>query len=123
MLLEQQLSWSVDLAANPGPAPTSSLFLEFMAFQEVDCLAVSVTRLLPYLIPAGRLFDVDDVYKPDRPHPLRGEWPDAVFAVWISKSVPEWWIAAEGVPVRVGRLSLSQLRKLRLMNRVTDNRG
>ena len=63
------------------------------------CLAVALSHALelPFLMaPQPNCLIVDDVYETGQTlRPLHTAWPDAVFAVWISKSAPEWWMAAE----------------------------
>ena len=98
----QQLSWAqFDLAV-----ATLAQRLTHQSFSGIYgvprgglCLAVALSHALelPYLItPQAGCLIVDDVYETGQTlTPLHEEWPDAVFAVWISKSPPEWWIAAE----------------------------
>ncbi len=63
------------------------------------CLAVALSHVIdrPLLSahePSALI--VDDVYETGRTlQALKGEVPQASFAVWVSKVRPDWWVAAE----------------------------
>ena len=63
------------------------------------CLAVGLSHSLglPLLMePGNHCLIVDDVFETGRTlQGLRLQWPQATYAVWISKSAPQWWDAAE----------------------------
>ena len=63
------------------------------------CLAVGLSHSLglPLLTaPDNHCLIVDDVYETGRTlQGLRLQWPQATYAVWVSKSQPQWWDAAE----------------------------
>ena len=98
----QQLTWAQFDAA----VASLTLRLRSSSFSGVYgvprgglCLAVALSHSLQItqlMNPQPGCLIVDDVYETGQTlHPLYATWPDAVFAVWISKSPPEWWIAAE----------------------------
>ena len=63
------------------------------------CLAVALSHALqqPLLAePAADALIVDDVYETGRTlQALQARFPQAAFAVWVSKCPPLWWQAAE----------------------------
>ena len=63
------------------------------------CLAVALSHALerPLLLaPAADALIVDDVYETGRTlEALREQFPDASFAVWVSKCQPRWWTTVE----------------------------
>lgn len=63
------------------------------------CLGVALSHALELplqLQPDGDSLIVDDVYESGRTlKALRQHWPQATYAVWISKVPPDWWFAAE----------------------------
>lgn len=63
------------------------------------CLAVALSHLIdrPLLLaPQPGCLIVDDVYETGRTlEALRSQWPDASFAVWVSKRPLQWWQAVE----------------------------
>jgi hypoxanthine phosphoribosyltransferase len=63
------------------------------------CLAVALSHAMqqPLLCePNPDALIVDDVYESGRTlQALQVRFPDAVFAVWVSKRPPLWWHAAE----------------------------
>ena len=63
------------------------------------CLAVALSHALerPLLLePAADALIVDDVYETGRTlKALREQFPDASFAVWVSKCQPRWWTTVE----------------------------
>lgn len=65
------------------------------------CLAVALSHALDLPLldnPAPDALIVDDVYETGRTlEALRLQCPHATFAVWVSKSPPRWWLAADVV--------------------------
>ena len=63
------------------------------------CLAVALSHAIdrPLLsAPEPSALIVDDVYETGRTlQALKGQVPQASFAVWVSKVRPDWWVAAE----------------------------
>ncbi len=63
------------------------------------CLGVALSHALQLplqLQPDADSLIVDDVYESGRTlQALRSDWPEATFAVWVSKVTPVWWSAAE----------------------------
>ena len=63
------------------------------------CLAVALSHSLDLPLLANPQPDaliVDDVYETGRTlEALRLQFPQATFAVWISKCPPQWWLAAQ----------------------------
>ena len=63
------------------------------------CLAVALSHALerPLLLaPAADALIVDDVYETGRTlEALREQFPDASFAVWVSKCQARWWTTVE----------------------------
>ena len=63
------------------------------------CLAVALSHAIdrPLLsAPEPSALIVDDVYESGRTlQALYARWPDATYAVWVSKAPPQWWCAAE----------------------------
>ncbi|MDA7433831.1 phosphoribosyltransferase [Synechococcus sp. AH-601-P18] len=63
------------------------------------CLAVGLSHSLdlPLLLaPNNHCLIVDDVFETGQTlQGLRGQWPQATYAVWVSKAPPQWWDAAE----------------------------
>ena len=63
------------------------------------CLAVALSHALerPLLLePAADALIVDDVYETGRTlEALREQFPDAFFAVWVSKCQVRWWTTVE----------------------------
>jgi len=63
------------------------------------CLAVALSHAMerPLLSSPDRsALIVDDVYESGRTlQALYARWPDATYAVWVSKAPPQWWCAAE----------------------------
>ena len=63
------------------------------------CLAVALSHALeqPLLLqPGADALIVDDVYETGRTlEALREQFPDAFFAVWISKCQARWWTTVE----------------------------
>ena len=63
------------------------------------CLAVALSHALdrPLLLaPAADALIVDDVYETGRTlEALREQFPDASFAVWVSKCQVRWWTTVE----------------------------
>ena len=63
------------------------------------CLAVALSHALELPLqqqPDGNSLIVDDVYESGRTlQDLYARWPDATYAVWVSKAPPQWWCAAE----------------------------
>ena len=62
------------------------------------CLAVALSHAIerPLLsVPEPSALIVDDVYETGRTlQALKSQVPQASFAVWVSKSSPDWWTAA-----------------------------
>ena len=62
------------------------------------CLAVALSHAIerPLLsVPEPSALIVDDVYETGRTlQALKSQVPQASFAVWVSKSSPDWWAAA-----------------------------
>ena len=65
------------------------------------CLAVALSHALDLPLldnPTPDALIVDDVCETGRTlEALRLQCPDATFAVWVSKCLPQWWLAAEVV--------------------------
>lgn len=63
------------------------------------CLAVALSHVLelPLLMaPESRCLIVDEVFETGQTlAALRQQWPDAAFAVWVSKISPTWWEAVD----------------------------
>ncbi|RPF83088.1 MAG: phosphoribosyltransferase [Synechococcus sp. TMED20] len=63
------------------------------------CLAVALSHALelPLLMaPESRCLIVDEVFETGQTlAALRQQWPDAAFAVWVSKISPAWWEAVD----------------------------
>jgi hypoxanthine phosphoribosyltransferase len=63
------------------------------------CLAVALSHALelPLLMaPESRCLIVDEVFETGQTlSVLRQQWPDAAFAVWVSKISPAWWEAVD----------------------------
>ena len=63
------------------------------------CLAVALSHALelPLLMaPESSCLIVDEVFETGQTlTALRQQWPDAVFAVWVSKIPPTWWEAVD----------------------------
>ena len=63
------------------------------------CLAVALSHALelPLLMaPESSCLIVDEVFETGQTlAALRQQWPDAAFAVWVSKSPPTWWEAVD----------------------------
>ena len=63
------------------------------------CLAVALSHALelPLLMaPESRCLIVDEVFETGQTlTALRQQWPDAAFAVWVSKISPAWWEAVD----------------------------
>lgn len=63
------------------------------------CLAVALSHALelPLLMaPESRCLIVDEVFETGQTlAALRQQWPDAAFAVWVSKISPTWWEAVD----------------------------
>jgi hypoxanthine phosphoribosyltransferase len=63
------------------------------------CLAVALSHALelPLLMaPESRCLIVDEVFETGQTLAvLRQQWPDAAFAVWVSKISPAWWEAVD----------------------------
>ena len=63
------------------------------------CLAVALSHALEQPLlpqPAADALIVDDVYETGRTlEALREQFPDAFFAVWISKCQARWWTTVE----------------------------
>ena len=63
------------------------------------CLAVGLSHSLGLPLsttPDNQCLIVDDVFETGRTlKGLRDQWPQAAYAVWVSKTPPQWWDAAE----------------------------
>ena len=63
------------------------------------CLAVGLSHALEIpllLVPSPDALIIDDVYETGRTlETLREQFPDASFAVWVSKSQALWWTTVE----------------------------
>lgn len=63
------------------------------------CLAVALSHALelPLLMaPKASCLIVDEVFETGQTlTALRQQWPDAAFAVWVSKIPPTWWEAVD----------------------------
>ena len=63
------------------------------------CLAVGLSHSLGLPLsttPDNHCLIVDDVFETGRTlKGLRDQWPQATYAVWVSKAPPRWWDAAE----------------------------
>jgi hypoxanthine phosphoribosyltransferase len=66
------------------------------------CLAVGLSHSLglPLLAaPENQCLVVDDVFETGLTmQGFRDQWPQATYAVWVSKAPPQWWDAAEVIP-------------------------
>ena len=99
------------------------------------CLAVALSHAmdLPLLEhPALDALIVDDVYETGQTlESLRLRFPQASFAVWVSKSPPLWWHAAEVVntpewmlfPWENARRAMADEQAYRLSRRSSDSDG
>jgi len=63
------------------------------------CLAVALSHALELPLqeePDNNSFIVDDVFETGRTlQGFRGRWPQATYAVWVSKVPLQWWDAAD----------------------------
>ena len=63
------------------------------------CLGVALSHALELPLqthPDAQSLIVDDVYESGRTlGALYARWPEATYAVWVSKAPPQWWLAAE----------------------------